>query len=75
MSKHLEQRIDNLETQIIFQEDMIESLNQALIDQQDQLLTLQRQLTLFAKKVQAMQPEAVGAQSQEPPRLIINVFM
>ncbi|WAJ69966.1 SlyX family protein [Catenovulum adriaticum] len=67
MSKHLEQRIDNLETQIIFQEDMIESLNQALIDQQDQLLTLQRQLTLFAKKVQAMQPEAVGPQSQEPP--------
>lgn len=67
MNKHLEQRIDSLETQISFQEDTIESLNKALIAQQEQLLTMQRQLTLFAKKVQEIQPEAVGPQAQEPP--------
>ncbi|MCU4676388.1 SlyX family protein [Catenovulum sp. 2E275] len=67
MSKDLEQRIDNLESQLVFQEDTINSLNQALIDQQQQLITLQQQLSLFAKKVQQMQPESVAPLSEETP--------
>ncbi len=67
MSTELEQRLNDLESQVIFQEDTINSLNQALIDQQKQLMTLQKQLSLFAKKVQQMQPDEIAPLSQETP--------
>lgn len=68
MNDKVEQRINDLEAQLVFQEDTINQLNDALVDQQNQLITLQRQLRLFAKKVQDMQPgDAVIPLSQEPP--------
>ncbi|EWH10325.1 SlyX family protein [Catenovulum agarivorans DS-2] len=67
MTTHLHKRIDDLETQLAFQEDTIQSLNQALINQQLQISALEHNLGLLAKKLKGMQPDAVASMSEETP--------
>ncbi|WP_111978019.1 SlyX family protein [Algibacillus agarilyticus] len=67
MTQALENRIEELEMRLSFQEDTIEVLNKALSDQQEQLLLLDRQLHLVGQKMKSMQPDAVAPMSQETP--------
>lgn len=64
----LQQRVTTLENRLAFQEDTIETLNQALIDAQLQLQKLREQLRLLAEKL-AQQTSSPLASSQEetPP--------
>lgn len=48
-----ELRIDELEYKLQFQEDMIDSLNQALIVQQRDLITMKEKLSLLAKQLES----------------------
>lgn len=63
----LEQKIIDLETQLAFQEDTIEALNQALASQQKQLDDLQFKLKHVLDKVKSMEPSNIASASEETP--------
>lgn len=60
-------RVIELETKIAFQEQMIEELNQALIQQQFALDKLQLQVRHLAEKLQGMAGSNVASRSEETP--------
>ena len=63
----LEQKIIDLETQLAFQEDTIEALNQALASQQKQLDDVQFKLNHVLDKVKSMEPSNIASASEETP--------
>ena len=64
----LNQRIDELETQLAFQEDYIQQLNQALIDQQNRMDGLEQTLQrLKAELNSRLQQLETPEQEQEIP--------
>lgn len=63
----LEQKIIDLETQLAFQEDTIEVLNQALASQQKQLDDVQFKLKHVLDKVKSMEPSNIASASEETP--------
>lgn len=67
MPSSLEERIDQLEMQLAFQEDTIAQLNTALADQQWQIEKMSRQLKLLGEKFKAVQPTMIASQSEETP--------
>lgn len=67
MSDPLEQRIDLLESQLAFQDDTINQLNNALTDQQWQIEKLSRQVQLLNDKLQQAQPSQIASQTEETP--------
>lgn len=66
-SQNFEQRINELEMKISFQEQMIDELNQSLIDQQFIIDKLQIQLRHLTKKLNELQPSNIANQSEEIP--------
>lgn len=67
MSKDLQMQIEQLQTQVAFQEDVIEQLNQALSDQQLQLDRLTFQMKHTVQRVKQLQPSNIADASQETP--------
>ena len=63
----LEQKIIDLETQLAFQEDTIEALNQALASQQKHLDDVQFKLKHVLDKVKSMEPSNIASASEETP--------
>ncbi|KFZ30537.1 hypothetical protein IDSA_08335 [Pseudidiomarina salinarum] len=57
----LSQRIADLESQLAFQEDTIETLNQLLTQQSDALYELQRKVALLGERFQQVQDESANA--------------
>lgn len=62
-----EYQIEMLQSQVAFQDETIDALNQAVTDQQQQLIVLQRQVKLLAEKVKSSKPDSVRPASEEPP--------
>ena len=60
-------RMDELETKVAFQENTIEQLNQALIEQQFIIDKMQLQLRYLAQKLKDVQPSNIATQSEETP--------
>lgn len=69
--KELTQRMTDLESQVAFQEDMIDSLNQLVSRQSEELHLLQRHLRLVADKVAPLVDQQDGtpynAADEKPP--------
>ncbi|WP_113907835.1 SlyX family protein [Aliidiomarina celeris] len=70
--EHLSKRIDDLESQLAFQEDTIEALNQLVSKQTDELLRMQQQLRFIADKVAPIlerdeQSQSFSAADERPP--------
>lgn len=63
--KQYEKRLIGLETQLAFQDDLIEQLNQQVILQQRDLLVLQKQLQLMAQRFKEIQ-KANEQQGDQP---------
>ena len=63
----LEQKIIDLESQLAFQEDTIETLNQALASQQRQLDDVQFKLKHVLDKVKSMEPSNIASAEEETP--------
>ncbi len=63
----LNARITELEMKVAFQENALESLNQALIDQQFLIDKLERQLRHVAGKLQGMQASNIASLAEETP--------
>lgn len=60
-------RITELETKAAFQEQIIEELNQALIEQQFALDKLQTQIRHLAEKFKGVQGSQIATQAEETP--------
>ncbi|WP_409025817.1 SlyX family protein [Gallibacterium anatis] len=60
-------RMNELETKVAFQENTIEQLNQALIEQQFIIDKMQLQLRYLAQKLKDVQPSNIATQAEETP--------
>ncbi|MDC0612303.1 SlyX family protein [Vibrio sp.] len=63
----LEQRIDDLEYQIAYQEQTIDSLNNALAQQQLQMSKMQEQMQFMIGKLKTMTSSNLADPSEETP--------
>ncbi|MEP0356149.1 MAG: SlyX family protein [Paraglaciecola sp.] len=63
----LEADIEQLQMKVAFQEDTIESLNQALIEQQKQIDSLQFAFKRLDSKVSAIEPSNMASEKEEAP--------
>ncbi len=67
MTSELQEHIEQLESQLTFQEDTIAQLNDAITNQQWQIDKLTRQVKLLSDKIQQFQPSQIASQSEETP--------
>lgn len=65
--QNLEERIAELEMKITFQDNLLEELNHALVQQQFVIDRMQVQLRHVATKLQDMQPSNIASQVEETP--------
>lgn len=63
----LENRIAELEMKVAFQEQLLEELNQALVQQQFDMDKMQLQLRYVASKLKDFQPSNIASQAEETP--------
>jgi SlyX protein len=59
--------IEQLQMKMAFQEDTIESLNQALIEQQKQMDDLHFQVKQLVSKISAIEPSNMASEKEEMP--------
>lgn len=62
-----EARLTELETKLAFAEDLIETLNQTVFRQQEQLDSLQQQLRLLHQRMQESRPDETHSPRDEIP--------
>ena len=63
----LQQRLEELELKVTFQDDLIEKLNQALIKQQDDVRLLTKMIEKMSHEMQDLQESNVVEQKFESP--------
>ncbi|MEW5966950.1 MAG: SlyX family protein [Pseudomonadota bacterium] len=63
----MQDRLTEIETKLAFAEDLIETLNQTVFRQQEQIDLLQAQLRLLHGQMQALQPDAARSPRDEIP--------
>ena len=63
----LENRIEELEMKIAFQEQLLDELNHALVQQQFDIDKMQVQLRYMANKLKDFHPSNIASQSEETP--------
>ncbi|WP_444998138.1 SlyX family protein [Aliikangiella sp. IMCC44359] len=67
-TNQLQERIDDLEMKVTFQEELIEQLNQSIIQQQEDIRLLTRLIEKTNAKLQDIQqPNVIDAQMETPP--------
>ena len=65
--RDMDQRLEDLETRLAFQDQELQSLNDVIIRQQQQIDQLVAQVSLLKDKLQDLAPSLVVAQSEETP--------
>lgn len=60
-------RLTNLEVKLAFQDDLLESLNRIVAEQQQQIDLLQQELRVVYEQVRQMQPSLIATLAEEPP--------
>jgi SlyX protein len=65
--KTLGERIDALETRLTFQDETIETLNQTITAQWQQIEGLARQLASLSERLKEAEANAPGATDEPPP--------
>ncbi|WP_144210948.1 SlyX family protein [Shewanella donghaensis] len=63
----VQQKFDDLETKVAFQEVTIEELNQEVIKLNDLVAFQQHQLSFILNKLQAIEPSNMASQADEAP--------
>ena len=63
----LQQQIDDLEYKVVFQEDTIDQLNNALTRQQGDIERMTVQIQYLVSKLQHVEPENIASQAEETP--------
>ncbi|OOF87282.1 SlyX protein [Rodentibacter ratti] len=67
IQQRLENRITELEMKVAFQEQLLEELNQALVQQQFDMDRMQLQLRYMANKLKDFHPSNIASQAEETP--------
>ena len=62
-----EQRLENLESRLAFQEDLIQKLDDALGSQQQQLLKMQHRLELLIEQIKLVEQSIPESPDSPPP--------
>jgi len=62
-----DERIDELEFKLQFQEDTIDSLNQALISQQKDILLMKEKLQMMGKQLESYRQQQSIQEGERPP--------
>lgn len=62
-----DQRLENLETKLAFQEDLTQKLDDALGSQQQQLLEIRHQLELLIEQIKLMENSSPESPDSPPP--------
>ena len=65
--KTLSDRIDTLETRLMFQDEAIETLNKTITEQWLKIDALTRQLVNLNERLQEAETQAPGATNERPP--------
>ncbi|UXY15897.1 SlyX family protein [Chitiniphilus purpureus] len=63
----MEQRLTDLEIRLAFQDDLLDTLNRTVAQQQQQLDLLQAQLRELYRQLQSFEPAAPRAPAEEIP--------
>lgn len=63
----MEDRINDLESRIAFQDETIDVLNRTVMEQQQQLDVLTQQLEHLRDKLKALAPSPLDSNEPEPP--------
>jgi SlyX protein len=67
LMNELDTRIVDLESKVAFQDDTIESLNDALSQQQQQLAQITYKMNHMVERLKSMQPSNIATQDEEAP--------
>lgn len=65
--KELSERIDALETRLMFQDDTIETLNQTVMMQWREIEALKRQIAALGERLDETQASGEGPTNEPPP--------
>jgi SlyX protein len=65
--KTLSDRIDALEAKLMFQDETIETLNQTITAQWQQIDALTRQVAALSERLREAEAQAPGAANEPPP--------
>lgn len=63
----MDQRIDELESRLAFQDDVIETLNGVVTRQQLQLDNLEKEVLLLKQQIKNLSPSQIANESEETP--------
>jgi SlyX protein len=64
----MESRLNDLETRVAFQDDLLETLNTIVAQQQQQLDLMQREIRLLYEQIKSLSPSDIaGSTEQERP--------
>ena len=66
-TSQINQRVDELEFKLQFQEDTIDSLNQALIEQQKDILLMKEKLLIIGKQLDSQRQQQNIHEGDRPP--------
>ncbi len=63
----IQEQVMSLEIKLAFQDDLVETLNQIVIGQQQQLDLLQQQVQLLYQQLKSLQPSNIADLAEEAP--------
>jgi SlyX protein len=66
-AKTLSERIDALESRLMFQDETIETLNKTITEQWPKIDTLTRQIKELSERLQEAETAAPGSRDEPPP--------
>jgi SlyX protein len=67
MMTDIQEQVMSLEIKLAFQDDLVETLNQIVIEQQQQLNLLQKQVQLLYQQLKSLQPSNLADLAEEVP--------